>query len=115
MSWMKCDSCGDLINTDEEPESFQGEKCLCYSCRPEISLCPCCGRCPDGIKHFGHGETPNQWARRIFKEQFQKAMDNCETEEERTALFCRVADRIKPPVNEREPRWSDHTIAEIGA
>lgn len=35
MSWLKCDGCGDLINTDNEPEAYDQENdtWTCEDCR----------------------------------------------------------------------------------
>lgn len=37
MSILKCDSCGDLIDTDDFPEAYdkKADKWWCYLCQPD--------------------------------------------------------------------------------
>jgi len=39
MSLLKCDNCGALIDTDDEPEAYDGraDKWWCWSCFPDYA------------------------------------------------------------------------------
>lgn len=35
MSLIRCSQCGDLVDSDAEPECFVGDDAFCIDCRPE--------------------------------------------------------------------------------
>jgi len=53
MSWMRCEHCADLVNTDDDPAAFTTDHrgsigdgpCLCEPCRMDY-YCECCGELP---------------------------------------------------------------------
>jgi hypothetical protein len=55
MSMARCCQCSELVDTDEEPESFlafgdKDDRCVCHGCRQDMHVCARCGFVCDTVE-----------------------------------------------------------------